>query len=122
MTVDQASERYKIPPSILREYESWNLCGEAKKVMGSWHYDDSDLELLSIIMTLHDTGFANDEVEQYMRLLLEGESTEQKRMKILQEKRKELLDEIHLKERQLDRLDYLRFVMKTQKRRKDKGE
>lgn len=49
MTIDEASRRYNIPVKILREYESWGLCGEVKKVMGSWRYDDSDIERLSII-------------------------------------------------------------------------
>lgn len=47
MTIDEASRRYNIPVKILREYESWGLCGEVKKVMGSWRYDDSDIERLS---------------------------------------------------------------------------
>lgn len=113
MMVNEVSERYKIPVKILQEYESWGLCGEVKKVMGSWHYDESDIERLSTIMTLHDIGFTNDEVRRYMRLLLEGESTEQERMKMLTDKRSGTLDEIHFKQQQLDRLDYLRFEMKS---------
>ena len=109
MTINEASERYKIPIKILQEYESWGLCGEVKKVMGSWHYDESDIERLSIIMTLHDIGFTNDEVKKYMQLLLKGKSTEKERLKMLCEKRNGTLDEIHFKEKQLDRLDYLRF-------------
>lgn len=95
MTINEASERYKIPVKILREYESWGLCGEVKKVMGSWHYDENDLERLSTIMTLHDIGFTNDEVQRYMRLLFEGKSTEKERMKVLNEKRNGTLGEIH---------------------------
>ena len=109
MTINEASERYKIPIKILQEYESWGLCGEVKKVMGSWHYDESDIERLSTIMTLHDIGFTNDEVEKYMCLLLKGKSTEKERLKMLSEKRIGTLEEIHFKEKQLDRLDYLRF-------------
>lgn len=109
MTIDEASEQYKIPIKILQEYESWGLCGEVKKVMGSWHYDESDIERLSTIMTLHDIGFNNDEIEKYMRLLLDGKSTEKERMKMLNDKRNGTLDEIHFKEKQIDRLDYLRF-------------
>lgn len=109
MTINEASERYKIPIKILQEYESWGLCGEVKKVMGSWHYDESDIERLSTIMTLHDIGFINDEVKKYMQLLLKGKSTEKERLKMLGEKRNGTLDEIHFKEKQLDRLDYLRF-------------
>ena len=58
MTINEASKKYNIPIKILKEYESWGLCGEVKKVMGS--FDDSDIERLSTIMTLHDIGFTND--------------------------------------------------------------
>ena len=27
MTIDEASERYQIPMEVLKEYESWGLCG-----------------------------------------------------------------------------------------------
>ena len=120
MTIYEASERYNIPLEILREYESWGLCGEVKKVMGSWQYDDSDIERLSTIMTLHDIGFTNAEVERYMKLLLQGASGEEERLKMLETKRNGTLDEIHFKERQLDRLDYLRFEMKSQNKNKTK--
>ena len=73
MTIHEASERYNIPLEILRDYESWGLCGAVKEVMGSWQYDDTDLERLSLIMTLHDAGFESPEIETYMRLLLEAD-------------------------------------------------
>ena len=115
MTIQEASERYQIPMHILREYESWGLCGAVKKVMGDWQYDDTDLERLSTIMTLHDIGFSVKEVEVYMRLLLEHSQTEEQRLKMLEVKRAAALDEIHFKERQLQRLDYLRHeIRKTQ--------
>lgn len=121
MTIFEASEKYNIPIKILQEYESWGLCGEVKKIIGSWHYDDSDIERLSTIMTLHDIGFTNTEVERYMKLLLQGKSGEDERLKMLEAKRNGTLDEIHFKERQLDRLDYLRFEMKSQNKNKMKG-
>ena len=68
MTIYEASARYQIPLDILRDYERWGLCGAVKKVMGAWQYDDRDLELLSLIMTLHDIGFSTEEIETYMRL------------------------------------------------------
>lgn len=116
MTIQESSERYQIPMHILREYESWGLCGAVKKVMGDWQYDDTDLERLSTIMTLHDIGFTSAEVEVYMRLLLEGESSGAQRLRMLEEKRSAALDEIHFKEHQLQRLDYLRHeIRKTQR-------
>ena len=116
MTQLEASEHYNIPISILQEYESWGLCGAVKTVMGVWQYDDEDLERLSTIMTLHDIGFTSEEVEAYMRLLLEQPDSDQKRLRMMEEKRNETLDEIHFHERQLQRLDYLRHeFVKNQK-------
>ncbi|HIU49179.1 MAG TPA: MerR family transcriptional regulator [Candidatus Avimonoglobus intestinipullorum] len=69
MTINEASNRYHIPIKILKEYESWGLCSEVKKVMGTWNYDDSDIERLSTIMTLHDIGFSNDEVREYWTIV-----------------------------------------------------
>ncbi len=114
MTIDEASTRYNIPLDILHEYESWGLCGAVKKVMGAWQYDDQDIERLSMIMTLHDIGFLNDEVESYMRLLLEGESTEEQRLDMLNRRRSATLDEIHFREMQLDRMDYLRHKIRAE--------
>ena len=112
MTIQEASERYHIPMHILREYESWGLCGAVKKVMGDWQYDDADLERLITIMTLHDIGFSVEKVEAYMRLLLEGEYTAAQRLSMLEKKRSAALEEIHFKERQLQRLDYLRHEIR----------
>lgn len=108
MTIREASGHYQIPMEILLEYERWGLCGAVKKVMGNWQYDDTDLERLSTIMTLHDIGFTPEEVERYMRLLLEGADSDCLRLRMLEQKRSAALDEIHFKERQLQRLDYLR--------------
>lgn len=115
MTKDGASQRYRIPPHILDEYESWGLCGALKKVMGAWQYDDEDLERLSTIMTLHDIGFTAEEVENYMRLLLEQPDSDRQRLRMMEEKQKATLDEIHFRERQLQRLDYLRHEIQKEK-------
>lgn len=116
MTKGEASEKYNIPIEVLKEYESWGLCGEVKKVMGAWQYDDQDLERLGMIMTLHDIGFGNEEVETYMRLLLEGKTTENERLRMLNELRSNALDEIHFKEKQLERMDYLRHKIRNDKK------
>ena len=113
MTIEEASERYEIPMHILRTYESWGLCGAVKKVMGDWQYD---LERLSVIMTLHDVGFTAAEVEAYMRLLLERPHTEEQRLRMLEVRRAAALDEIHFKERQLQRLDDLRYEIRNKQR------
>ena len=121
MKMHEASERYHIPIEILQEYERWGLCSAVKKVMGAWQYDEEDIQRLSLIMTLHDVGFSNDEVEAYMRLLLEGENTEQERLKMISRHRDHMLDEIHFKQMQLDRLDYLRYKIQKAAQKSEMG-
>lgn len=117
MTKEEVSERYCIPISILDEYHSMGLCDAVRMAMDDWRYDDEDLERLGMIMALHDMGFQSKEVESYMKLLLKGNSTENARMKMLDEHRKKALDEIHLKERQLDRMDYLRHEIRKSRKK-----
>ena len=116
MTKQEASERYNIPIWLLDEYESWGLCQEVKKVIGSWQYDDSDLERLSMIMTLHDVGFTGSEIETYMRLLQEGDHTKDQTILLITRILYHALDEIHFKEAQLARLDYLRHSINNTKK------
>lgn len=112
MTKKEASEKYQIPMEILQKYEQWNLCSEVKKVMGAWQYDDQDLERLGMIMTLHEIGFNEKEIQQYMRLYLAGKETAAERMRILKQKRDQTLDEIHFQEKKLESLDYLRYKIR----------
>ena len=120
MTIDEASKRYNIPLDILKAYESWRLCSAVKKVMGDWQYDDTDLERLSLIMTLHDIGFENPDIETYMKLLLERENTEEQRMRLLDKKRRTILEDIHFREKQLSQLDYLRYHIRKKLEAKTK--
>ena len=113
MTINEASERYHIPIELLHEYERWGLCGAVKKVMGAWQYDDTDLERLSMIMTLHDIWFEISEIETYMKLLLEQKDSSDRRLKILEEKRRNLLDDVHFREKQISKLDYLRYQIRS---------
>lgn len=118
MTKQEASERYGIPEKNLDEYESWGLYTAEKKMMGAWQYDESDMERLRLILTLHDIGFQPPEVEHYMRLVMEGNSTDAQRLLVLGKKRRGMLDEIHFREKQLDRLDYLRYEIQKKQGRK----
>ena len=114
MTKEEVSRRYQIPTEVLDEYQNWGLCGAVRMAMEDWRYDDSDLERLSLIMALHDVGFAKEEVESYMRLLLQGDKSKTERLRLLDARRQEKLEEIHLRERQLDRMDYLRYKLRNE--------
>ncbi|WP_346726810.1 MerR family transcriptional regulator [Feifania hominis] len=110
--MEQANEAYGIPPAILREYERLAACKAQRRGMAAQEYDERDLERMSLMMTLHDIGFTAGQVETYMRLLLQGDDTAHERLRMLNDRRRCTLEEIHLRERQMDRLDYLRHEMR----------
>lgn len=112
MTKDEVSRKYQIPIKILEEYQSMGLCGAVKAAMANWQYDDQDLERLSMIMALHDIGFDTQAIEEYMQLMLKESETHDTRLSILNKQRNKTLEEIHLKERQLERMDYLRHSIR----------
>ncbi|HIU57875.1 MAG TPA: MerR family transcriptional regulator [Candidatus Ornithomonoglobus merdipullorum] len=112
MTIEEASKKYCIPIKLLKEYESMELCGTVKRVMGVWQYDDTDIERLSMIMTLHDIGFSKEDIDEYMQLLLSGQNNEEC-IKMLEQKRKGALSKIHVLEKRIDNIDYLRNEMRS---------
>ncbi len=44
---------------------------------GEWHYDDEDIKRLSMIMTLYETDFSKEDIDEYMQLILSGENDEE---------------------------------------------
>ena len=53
-----------------------------------------------------------------MRMLLKPEGTQKQRMRMLDQKRDDMLDEIHFREKQLERLDFLRHHIRKQQESK----
>ncbi|MGN0619486.1 MAG: hypothetical protein ACI4J7_10760, partial [Ruminiclostridium sp.] len=78
-------------------------------------YNDSDIERISIIMTLRDIGFKKEDIKVYLLLEQIGVSTLKERLEILEVKRSAILEEMHKKEKQLECLDYLRYKLKKSK-------
>jgi DNA-binding transcriptional MerR regulator len=59
--------------------------------------------ILSLIMMLYGLDFTVEEIKKYMKLSLE--KNERECLKLLNKKRKGILDEVHLKEKQLSRIE-----------------
>ena len=108
MTRQDVHERYHIPLPILEAYERWAPDGENKSVCSAKQYSDADLTQLGTLMTLYDVGFTAEEAIDYLRLLLEQPENSRLRLQMLEKKRAKALDEIHICDRKLARLDYLR--------------
>lgn len=68
----------------------------------------------ALAQALGEIGFEPAEVEHYLGLALEGDSTAAQRMLLLGEKRRSMLDQIHDWEKRLDKLDYLRYEIRRE--------
>lgn len=113
MTRSEVSTKYNIPADILVKYEEWNLRNADNSDPNEWYYDDKDIEHISLIMTLYNIGFSDEEVGKYMRLYEKNDKSG--RLYMLNNKRHDLLEEIHDKENKLEDVDYLRFELKSDK-------
>ena len=118
MTITEVSEKYKIPIALLQRYatEKTEATGTDKKQRqaDSYRFTENDIEQLSVRMTLQDIGFAEEEIEAYLRLRKDNENSAAACLIMLNKLRSRTLDMIHGKEKALERIDYLRYELQTQ--------
>ena len=111
MTKEEISRCCQIPGEVLSEYEHWNLSGKEPE-NDNRQYDDKDIQKLSTIMTLAEAGLTKSQIECYMRLA-EKDNTENRRLELLNKQREQALAQIHELEQQIEKLDYLRFKIRS---------
>lgn len=107
MTVSELSIRYNIDVNKLRLFENNKLISLKDE------YSPEELEELSMLCTLYDCGFTADKLKNYMNCRAAGNSLRQ--LSLLNEQRYALLDEIHIKQKLLDKLDYIIYNIKNSK-------
>lgn len=108
MTIHEISRRYRIPMSVLHAYERWNLCPGTRDSSDGRQYDAQDVDRLSMLLTLYDIGFCDSEAEAYMHLLLVPDTTGARRLAMLNQKRCQLLEQIHGMDEKIEALDRLK--------------
>ena len=112
MTRQEISERYCVSAKVLDAYERCLADNkDGQKHSARHHYTERDLEQISLLLKLHDLGFSSQEAQEYMRLCRCRCETSGQRLAMLEKRRADFLEEIHRKEKQLDRLDYLRYQL-----------
>ena len=118
MTITEVSEKYKIPLALLQRYAVEKMGAEGtdekRRQADLYRFTDSDIEQLSVRMTLQDIGFAEEEIAAYLRLRQDGENSAEACLNMLNKLRSRTLDTIHGKEKALERIDYLRYELQTQ--------
>ena len=75
-------------------------------------WDDRDLEKISVLMTLCESGFSESEAVRYL-LHLEDRQECDACMALLDTKRHSMLDEIHRREKQIENIDYLKYKIRN---------
>ena len=117
MTKEEIQKCCMISDHILNEYEEI-----IKQVIGDGGVfkkspEGYDVGMLSLMITLHDAGFSEKETREYMKRALQREDKTEELLEMLDEKLRHILEMIHIKEEQLDKLDYLRFQIKKKNKR-----
>lgn len=73
----------------------------------------------AVVQNLRDAGCDDGDVKVFMELAEAGNRQEQ--YKFLEKHRKVLLEKVHIREKQIDCLDYLVFQMKKETGKKERG-
>ena len=100
MTEQELLKKYNIPATLMEKYRKFRKCSA---------FCDEDAENMSMIMTLYDIGFDDNEAEKYIRLYFSDGDTARERLAMLTKKRNKVLSDIHSRQKQLDLIDYIRY-------------
>lgn len=105
MTICELSERYKIDIQKLQYFADNNLIATDEE------YGGENEKRLGILCTLYDVGLNADTMKQF--LLFDSTQNNTGKIKLLNMRRADLLEDIHLKQKSLDRLDYMLYEIKN---------
>jgi DNA-binding transcriptional MerR regulator len=88
-TIKQVSEKTSLPPHVLRYYENEGLLPSvARSRNGIRRYSDNDLEWLSLICCLKNTGMSIKQIKNFVELSQDGDGTLKERCELLREHKK----------------------------------
>lgn len=107
MTLPEAAERFCIDRSKLEFYEQNGLFDNHRLDDGSVDYQEETLEYISLIEILLSAGLDMCTLKKYIESLNNSNLCSEMQIKILMKQRYELLDDIHEKQKILDKLDYI---------------
>ena len=111
MKIKEVSEKYNVSMTALRYYEKAGLFDEVKRINGIREYEDKDIKRLSLILSLKKAGVHIENILKYIQLE-ENEASSSQKLRILKQERNNILDEIHLRQKNLDTLDCLIYQLK----------
>lgn len=115
MTLTEASERFCIDEDKLRYYEQNGLFDCHRQADGSIDYCYEMSEYICLIKFLLSAGLDMDTLKKYLKCIENDDISNKEQIKILIKQRYILLDDIHEKQKILDKLDYIIYKCKNKK-------
>ncbi len=107
LTIKQAAEKMNLTVYTLRYYEKEGLLPFVERDhTGNRSFTESDLEWLSLICCLKNTGMPIKQIKQYIGWCLDGDESLASRKKMLVEHRQDVLKQINELKKNLEKIDY----------------
>jgi len=106
-TIKQVSEKTNLKPHVLRYYEREGLLPFVNRSdSGIRRYSDEDLEWLSLICCLKNTGMAIRQIREFVELSVQGKDTLKDRCAMLIEHKKDVEEQIAGMQKYLCKVDH----------------
>lgn len=104
-SIQEVSKRTGLTAHTLRYYEKEGLLpGVERSPSGIRQYSDGDLEVLSGICCLKNTGMSLREIARFMQLIRDGDDTLRQRVELLRAHREEVLARMEEMQSHLDKV------------------
>lgn len=116
MTRTEVSRDFCINESLLGSYEADGLIQCSHNANGEAIYREQELQAVSLVKSLLDTGIEQEALRQYLFLRNAVSDTRQEQIQLLRRHRAKLLDNLHGCQNALDHIDYI--IYSTEKERK----
>ena len=105
------AQKINVPPSTLRYYDKEGLLPNVARSSGGRRmFQDSDLEWLSVLTCLKETGMPIREIKRFLDL---GDQAIAPRLELIQKQRQSVLDQIEQLRQALHILDYKQWYYQT---------
>lgn len=115
-TIGEMAKKMGVAPSTLRYYDKEGLLPFVERSGGGIRmFKGEDIEWLSIIECLKKTGMPIKEIKQFIDWCIEGDSTIDKRLKLIDRQRERVHEQMAQLEKTLDTLDYKHWYYETAK-------
>lgn len=116
-TVGEMARKIGVAPSTLRYYDKEGLLPNVERSGGGVRlFKDDDLAWLNIVECLKKTGMSIKEIKQFVDWCMEGDSTIEQRLELIDRQREEVERQMKQLKNTLETLEYKHWYYDTAKK------